>query len=286
MTIVVLGANGQVGTHLRTALPSAVFWDRSAADLLHPDHVEAALRDQAPSIIVNCAAYTAVDKAELEPALAWLVNAESAAAIARAARTAGADLVHLSTDYVFDGCSDRPYNENDGTHPINVYGRTKLAGELATATLCQRSWILRTSWVFSEHGANFVKTMLRLAAAHEQIRVVADQLGRPSYAGDVANLIAALVARLGDNPPQPGLYHLGGGEPTSWFEFARTLFHEARQAGLIDEPPKVEPISTADYPTQAQRPMNSVLEPNTSFLEALGASLDWKAGLKAMMRKI
>jgi dTDP-4-dehydrorhamnose reductase len=286
MTALVLGSNGQVGSHLRELLPEAIFWGRSDADLANPADIEAAICRSAPSLVVNCAAYTAVDKAEQEPELAWRVNAESPAAIARAATVLKIPVVHISTDYVFDGHSKRPYRECDGTNPINVYGRTKLAGDLAISTLCDQHWILRTSWVFSEHGSNFVKTMLRLAGERDRLTIVADQRGRPSYAGDIAVVIAKLVERIQEGATAPGTYHLGGGPEITWFEFASHIFREAKLRGLIDKSPELVPIPTSAYPTPAARPLNSVLEPNEEFLEQIGADMDWKRGLATMLQSM
>jgi dTDP-4-dehydrorhamnose reductase len=286
MSVLVLGSDGQVGSHLREILPDATFWGRSDADLANPADVETAICRSAPSLVVNCAAYTSVDKAEQEPELAWRVNAESPAAIARAATVLKIPVVHVSTDYVFDGHSNRPYRERDGANPINAYGRTKLAGDLAISTLCEQHWILRTSWVFSEHGSNFVKTMLRLAGERDRLTIVADQRGRPSYAGDIAVVIARLVERIETGTPTPGTYHLGGGPEITWFEFASYTFREAKLRGLVAMSPELVPIRTSDYPTPAARPLNSVLEPNKGFLEHIGADMDWENGLARMMNSL
>jgi len=293
VTVLVLGANGQLGRHLRECLPGAIFWSRADADLGDPAALGQAVRRQEPTVIVNAAAHTAVDRAEQEPDLAWRVNAEAPAAMAQAAAELGAVLIHVSTDYVFDGTNSRPYTEADGTSPMNVYGRTKLGGELAVATLCPRHWILRTSWVFSEHGANFVKTMLRLAAERDSVRVVDDQRGRPSYAGDLATLVAALVERLSSDQdgsradtPQPGTYHTGGGPEVTWCSFARDIFRRASEAGVIGKAPQVIPIPTSEYPTPATRPLNSSLVPNHAFQRLLGVDPDWLAGLDRMLAQL
>ncbi len=180
MTFLVLGRTGQLASHLQITSPDAWFWDRATADLSDVANLEEKLVAAAPAAIVNAAAYTAVDRAETEPDLAWRINAEAPAAMARAARRLDVPLIHVSTDYVFDGASGSPYVETDGTRPPSVYGRSKLGGELAVATLCAKHWILRTSWVFSEHGHNFPKTMLRLARERTELRVVDDQHGRPT----------------------------------------------------------------------------------------------------------
>jgi dTDP-4-dehydrorhamnose reductase len=180
MTVLVLGSSGQLATHLRALLPDATYCGRDSLDLGKPGAVTASIEAMKPSAIVNAAGYTAVDKAESEPALAWRINAESAAAAALAATALDVPLVHVSTNYVFDGTKASEYVEDDATNPLSVYGATKLAGELATRALCKKSWILRVGWVFSEHGANFVKTVLRLAATRDELKIVADQLGRPT----------------------------------------------------------------------------------------------------------
>jgi len=283
--ILVLGANGQVGFHLRQALSEAFFWDRSQLDLADPARVEAAVLAFAPDCIVNAAAYTAVDRAESEAALAWRVNAEAPAALARAAQALDATLVHISTDYVFDGSLARAYRKTDPVAPINVYGRTKLAGELAVASLCDRHWILRTSWVFSEHGSNFVRTMLRLGSERDALRVVDDQHGCPTYAGDLAALIAGLL-RVRSGELNYGVYHVAGGAPTTWRRFAEAIFAAAVARGLIAKAPAVEPIATCDYPTPAVRPLNSVLAPDPMLFARTGVRPDWARGLARALDRL
>jgi dTDP-4-dehydrorhamnose reductase len=279
MSIVVLGANGQLARHLTGTVPSAVFWGRETLDVSDAQMLEARLLEAAPRAIINAAAYTGVDMAESEPVEAWRVNAEAPAAAARAARRLDAALVHVSTDYVFDGTADSPYTEGASTHPLGVYGASKLAGELAVRTICPRHWILRTSWVFSEHGHNFMKTVLRLASSGNPLRIVADQLGRPTYAGHLAELVAALDP-TGENPQLPyGTWHATGGEVTSWHGFAQRIVNEATAQGLLEEPPEVVAISTAEYPTPAHRPAYSVLEPSADIRALHKVDFDWKEGL-------
>ncbi|HEX7236584.1 MAG TPA: dTDP-4-dehydrorhamnose reductase [Gammaproteobacteria bacterium] len=280
MTVLVLGSSGQLATHLRELLPDATFCGRTTLDLGEPARVAAAIEALRPSAIVNAAGYTAVDKAESEPALAWRVNAESVAAAALAAAALDVPLVHVSTDYVFDGRKTSPYVEGDPTNPLSVYGATKLAGELAARALCKKSWILRVSWVFSEHGANFVKTMLRLAATRDELRVVADQRGRPTYAGDLATVIAELVRRAASDARLPfGTYHAVGGQAVSWHEFAERIVEQAFTRGMIAKRVPVRAITTEEYPTPARRPANSVLEPSRELERTLGVAIDWSAGL-------
>jgi dTDP-4-dehydrorhamnose reductase len=286
MNVLVLGSNGQVARHLREVLKGARFWGRGEANLEDPQGFEAAVRRAAPEAIINAAAYTAVDMAENEPAVAWRVNAEGAAAAARSAAALDIPLIHISTDYVFDGESNRPYREIDPTHPINVYGRTKLAGELAVASICPQHWILRTSWVFSEFEGNFVTTMLRLANERESLRVVADQRGRPTYAGDLARVIATLVTGRTLHTVPSGIYHVSGGVVTSWYEFADRIIARAYEEELINKPPSIDAIATADYPTRARRPMNSILAPSQALRQALRLELDWQSGLEEVFARL
>jgi dTDP-4-dehydrorhamnose reductase len=278
MSVVVLGSRGQLASHLRDLMPKAVFLPRGEADLADAAALRKALLAAQPSCIVNAAAYTAVDRAESEPALAWVVNAEAPAVMARVANELGVPLIHVSTDYVFGGEAGNGWRVSDAVYPINTYGRTKLAGELAITTLCARHWILRTSWVFSEYGSNFVKTMLRLAAERPELRVVDDQRGRPTYAGDLARLVASLTASPETLPY--GLHHATGGSAVSWREFADSIVEVGYRVGLLAHRVPVRGIPTSDYPTPARRPANSVLEPDA--LPA-GTVFDWQAGLERVV---
>lgn len=287
MSGLVIGSTGQLASHLRELLPQARFLSRADADLAHSTELAKVLHQANPSYIVNAAAYTAVDRAESEPHVAWAVNAEAPATMARVANALSIPLVHVSTDYVFDGTGERPWRTDDPVNPLNVYGRTKLAGELAVRTLCPRHWILRTSWVFSEYGANFVKTMLRLAGQGSQpLRVVDDQRGRPTYAGDLARLIAQLVAQPGgDETPRYGIHHATGGPAVSWREFAEVVVDRGFAVGLLKRRVPVVGIRTVDYPTPAKRPANSVLEPD-EILALEPFQFDWRAGLERMMQRL
>jgi dTDP-4-dehydrorhamnose reductase len=284
MTILVLGSSGQLATHLERLLPEATYCGRETLDLSEPSRVAAAVAALNPSAIVNAAGYTAVDKAESEPDLAWRINAESVAAAARAAAALDVPFLHVSTNYVFDGRATRDYAEDDPVNPLGVYGATKLAGELAVRSLCKKSWILRTSWVFSEHGTNFVKTMLRLAATQDEIKVVADQRGRPTYAGDLAAAIAAMLRRSDASEPVPfGTYHAVGGPSVSWHEFADSIVRQAFDGGLLAKRVAVRAITTAEYPTPARRPANGVLRPSGTLEERSGVVIDWRRRLKDML---
>jgi dTDP-4-dehydrorhamnose reductase len=280
MTILVLGSSGQLARHLKDVLPDATYCGRDALDLGEPKGVAAAIEAMRPSAIVNAAGYTVVDKAESEPALAWRINAESVAAAALAATALAVPFVHVSTDYVFDGRKASGYVETDATNPLGVYGASKLAGELATRVLSKKSWILRVSWMFSEHGDNFLKTALRLASTGDELRVVADQRGRPTYAGDVARVIAELIRRADSEARMPfGTYHAVGGPAVSWHEFADAIVEQAFTRGMIAKRVPVRAITTREYPTPAARPANSVLEPSSPLERALGFAMDWRAGL-------
>ena len=228
---------------------------RDQADLSDPDAIARIVEAAAADLVINAAAYTAVDKAESERDLAFLINAESPAAMARACAARGIPLVHVSTDYVFPGTGSRAWREDDAVAPVNAYGDSKLAGEQAIAASGARAVTLRTSWVFSAHGNNFVKTMLRLADRPE-LKVVADQVGRPTFAGDLAEAALTIGARLARDADAPaGLFHFAGEGAVSWFEFAQAIY-------LKKGPPTplVTAIPTSEYPTPAARPANSVLD--------------------------
>jgi dTDP-4-dehydrorhamnose reductase len=285
VSILVIGSTGQLARHLREELPHAEFLDRQALDLANPQELSARLATVQASAIINAAAYTAVDKAESEPELAWRVNAEAPAALARAAQRLNVPLVHVSTDYVFDGSKAVAYEESDPVRPLGVYGRTKLAGELAVASLCPKYWILRTSWVFSEHGHNFPKTMLRLARERDELRIVEDQVGRPTYAADLAGCIRGLLNDSVSQPAIPwGVHHVGRGRTLSWKEFAEAIIDRAAALGLLTRKPRITGITTAEYPTPATRPRNSVLQSRDSTARYTAAPFDWESGLDRMLR--
>jgi dTDP-4-dehydrorhamnose reductase len=284
MTILVLGSSGQLARHLRDVLPDATYCGRATLDLADPTSVAAKIEKLKPAAIVNAAGYTAVDEAESAAAVAWRVNAESVAAAALAATALDVPFLHVSTDYVFDGEKAADYTTQDATNPVSVYGATKLAGEIAARALCKKSWVLRASWVFSEHGANFVTTMLRLAGTRDELRVVADQRGRPTYAGDLAAVIAAIVRQPADRKPLPfGTYHAVGGPVVSRCEFASVVVEHAFQRGMLAKRVPVRPITTAEYPTPARRPASSALEPSVELQRDLEIVMDWKKGLAAAL---
>jgi dTDP-4-dehydrorhamnose reductase len=236
-------------------------------------------------IVINGAAYTAVDKAESEPDLAHRINAGSVAALAEACAKRDVPVLHLSTDYVFDGTKPAPYVETDATNPLNVYGRTKLAGEIALRAAQPEHLILRTSWVYSAFGANFVKTMLRLGAEREELRIVDDQIGAPTAAGEIAAACLVLAERVGAGPePAWGTYHLTASGETSWFGFARAIFDIAAPwAGLKA---RLAPIPTSAYPTPARRPTNSRLD-CSKLAHAFGLSLrPWREPLIEVLAEL
>jgi len=237
MKILLVGKGGQVGHALQAPLASLgdlVALDRAAADLERPDDVVAIVKRERPGVIVNAAAYTAVDKAESEPDRARLVNATAVGALARVAAERGATLVHYSTDYVFDGTKAGRYVETDDPCPLSVYGRTKLEGEEAVVASGCRHWIFRTTWVYAPHGHNFIRTMLRLGRERDELRVVDDQFGVPTSARLIAAITADSIGRLATgSAPQPGIYHLAPHGETTWCRFARTILAAARDRGAV-----------------------------------------------------
>ena len=259
--ILVTGGSGQVGTELqRLVLPGLRFVapTRSELDLSQPESLAAAVAGRPWAAIINAGAYTAVDAAETDPVAAWTVNALAPAALAAASAAAGIPIVHVSTDYVFDGVKPGPYVEEDAVAPLGVYGASKLGGELAVRTGNPRHIILRTAWVLSAHGKNFLKTMLRLAETRPELGVVDDQLGCPTAAADIAATLAALTRRLLDDEAAPtGTYHFVNAGEASWCALAREIFDLSAAAGGPSA--AVRAIATADYPTPARRPANSRL---------------------------
>ncbi|MCW5580756.1 MAG: dTDP-4-dehydrorhamnose reductase [Luteimonas sp.] len=293
MRILLLGANGQVGHELRRALAplgevvcttrSGTLADGSTcevADFDAPSSLPAIVDRIAPDVVVNAAAYTAVDQAESEPEAAFRANAEAPGALARACAQRDALLVHYSTDYVFDGSGTRPYREDDPTAPLGVYGASKLAGEQAVQASGARHLIFRTAWVYSPHGRNFLLTMLRLAKERDELRVVADQIGTPTPAALIADTTATILA----GPfRRSGLWHLTATGQTSWYGFASAIVDDAHARGLIARKPVVVPIASCEYPTPAKRPAYSCLA-TTDLVAVFGTSLpDWRAALRPVL---
>jgi len=264
--LLITGCNGQVGTALMLQASAfgyeAVGLDRDDLDITNQVAVFEILKTHQPDAVVNAAAYTAVDKAEADVDAAFAVNATAVGYLARACVALGIPLVHISTDYVFDGSKEGAYSETDAVSPLGVYGETKLAGEALVREICEKYYILRTSWVFSAHGNNFVKTMLRLGAERTELGIVSDQKGKPTSAKEIAVTIYNL---LHSAKPSWGTYHVAQPDATTWFGFAEAIFAEARKQGMALKVATLHKLTTADYPTPAKRPANSVL--NCSKLE-------------------
>ncbi len=281
--ILLTGKNGQVGWELQRALAplgEVVAVDRQVFDLASPDSIRAVIREVKPQLIVNPAAYTAVDKAESEPELAHAVNAVAPGVMAEEAKRLGAVLVHYSTDYVFDGGKESAYTEEDRTSPCNVYGKTKLAGEEAVQDSGAAHIILRTSWVYGARGKNFLLTMLRLAREREELKIVADQIGAPTWSRMIAEVTSQILSRrIGHWRELAGLYHLSAGGSTSWHGFASRIV----ELGAIPTKPRIVPIPSTEYPLPAARPKNSILS-NAKLAAAFGLSLpDWEESLRLCM---
>lgn len=292
--ILLLGKDGQVGWQLQRSLAphgEVVACGRAQCDLADPDRIRSIVRDVRPAIIVNAGAYTAVDRAESEPALAYRINAVAPEVLAGEAARSGALLIHYSTDYVFDGGKEGPYVESDPTGPLGVYGRTKLEGEEAVRAAGGKSVIFRTSWVFGARGNNFVKTILRLAREKDSLNVVDDQVGSPTPAAMIATVTGVGLAMLRHGaalePGESRLYHLAAARPVSWCGFARTIVGLAGQAPGFDlrlRPEAIAAIPSIDYPTPARRPMNSRLD--CCRLESdFGLQMpDWQPYLERMLQ--
>lgn len=292
MKILLTGKTGQVGWELQRALAplaEVVAVDLPELDLTNPDDIRRVVREVRPNLIVNPAAHTAVDKAESEPAIAEAINAIAPAVFAEEAKALGAGLIHYSTDYVYDGTGERPYVETDPTNPLSVYGRTKLAGDQAIAASGVAHAIFRTSWVYGARGKNFMLTVMRLANEREELRIVADQFGAPTWCRMLAEATAALVAR--SSGPRAafslaevsGVYHMTNAGRTSWHGFTQAIVDQARLRPALAAALKVQrvlPIGTADYPLPAPRPGNSLLD-NSKLRDVLGLQLpDWQHSLE------
>jgi dTDP-4-dehydrorhamnose reductase len=279
MKILLTGSAGQLGRELKRSLAclgELVACDRGQLDLADPKGLRDAVRAIAPAVIVNAAAYTAVDQAESNPALADAINATAPGILGEEAKRLGALLIHYSTDYVFDGTKPAPYTEDDVPAPLAAYGRSKLAGELAITATGARHLVLRTSWVYGLHGSNFMKTMWRLGRERDELRVIGDQFGAPTWTRHLADTTALVIGRR-DAPG--GLYHLTASGETSWHGYAEAIFAEAQRAGLLERLPLVHRIGSADYPLPAARPANSRLD-CSRFRRDFGLALpDWRTGL-------
>ncbi len=287
--VVLLGKSGQVGQVLLSTLTEAgiegVALDRSQLDLTQPAQIRATMADLCPQIIINAAAYTAVDQAETEAAQARLINAEAPRQLAITAADCGAQLIHFSTDYVFDGHKGIPWHEGDAPRPLGVYGQTKLAGEAAIRqVLPDHHLIVRTAWVYGSAGkGNFVKTMLRLGQTRDVIKVVQDQVGTPTWTEDLARAVVALVGQ-GDLVPA-GTYHYTNSGVASWYDLAIAIFEEARALGVPLTVQNVQPIPSQAYPTVAQRPLYSVLDCQKITALLGHPAPHWRVSLRTMLRQ-
>jgi dTDP-4-dehydrorhamnose reductase len=304
-SILLTGKNGQVGAELAALLPDlgeVIALDRHQLDLSKPNEIRRKIREVRPQLIVNAAAYTAVDQAEKDEATARAINSEAPALMAEEAKKIGAALVHYSTDYVFDGSKTSPYNEDDPPNPTNVYGKTKLAGEQAIRDSGAPHLIFRTTWIYATRGHNFLLTILQLATQHEELRIVHDQIGAPTWSRAIARATTNILTQLSkpglDTFPLPqvsGTYHMTAGGETSWYGFANTILEEASRnaqttswfAAATNGQPllarRIIPITTGEYPTLARRPAYSVLS-NSRLLQTFGEQLpDWRVQLQSAL---
>ncbi|MEQ9881855.1 dTDP-4-dehydrorhamnose reductase [Pectobacterium brasiliense] len=281
MKILLTGANGQLGRCFQDRLPEEwkiLATDSNELDITDLERVAEVVKSFQPDAIVNAAAYTAVDKAESEPEIAENINVRGPQNLATVATKYNVRLVHVSTDYVFDGNATEPYSENSPTNPLSVYGKTKLEGEQAVAKTFPEAIIVRTAWVFSEYGNNFVKTMLRLGKERDTLSIVDDQRGCPTYAGDLAQAIIALLQQNATG----GVYHYSGDQEVSWYAFAQAIFSAATRELILNKAPELRSISTEQYPTPAHRPTYSTLK--CEKIQCLGIKLsDWDKALSVVL---
>jgi dTDP-4-dehydrorhamnose reductase len=286
MNILVLGSNGQLGRCLADQFSGTdyetIFTSRADLDVADLSGSKDKITKLCPDLIINASAYTAVDKAEQDRDMAYLINHEAVANIAQICAELGCGLIHVSTDYVFDGAATQPYRETDATNPQGVYGDSKLKGELAIqASGCQHL-IIRTAWVFSEYGNNFLKTMLRLGSERDELSIVGDQIGCPTYAQDIAKTIVALVAPMQEQEFCSGTFHYCGDKACSWYEFAKAIFATAAEGGFT-VPERVNAISSKEYPTPAARPAYSVLDCTSLAKTFEIAPSDWQRAIPMVL---
>ncbi|PSW03896.1 dTDP-4-dehydrorhamnose reductase [Photobacterium lipolyticum] len=284
MKVLITGSHGQVGHCLAEQLKNKaeIFAvDRDELDITNESAVNDVVSQFQPDIIINAAAHTAVDKAEQEEALSYQINCDGPLNLAKAAQNIGAAILHISTDYVFSGDKDDIYNEEDETNPQGVYGASKLAGEKAVADACPKHIILRTAWVFGEHGNNFVKTMIRLGRDRDQLGIVGDQFGGPTFAGDIAAALITIAEQIhAKNEICWGLYHFSGTPHVSWHQFAQAIFEQAKSQSVLNERPQLVSLATEEYPTPAKRPANSKLNCNKIEQQFGIKPSDWQNALK------
>lgn len=289
MKVLITGANGQVGRELlQNSLATKwalelVGFDRTALDITDYAQVKHTLEQEQPQVLINTAAYTAVDKAEQEVEQAYAINRDGPANLAKACKTLNIPLIHISTDYVFDGNKQTPYLETDTPNPTGVYGKSKLAGELAIADVLEQHYIVRVAWVFGAHGNNFVKTMLRLGQERAELSVVDDQKGAPTWAKDIADVLLTLAKQTQTQAINWGTYHFAGAQQTTWCGFAQHVFAKAFDLNMLTAKPKVFAITSEQYPTPAQRPLNSMLD-CSKIKEALNIQpSNWAIGLENVL---
>lgn len=286
MRTLLTGSKGQLARCFRDRLPEnweLIATDSTSLDITDTEAVRNMVQNFQPDAIVNAAAFTAVDKAEAHVGTAFAVNATAVHNLASAARACQARFIHISTDYVFDGTNKTPYKEQDYTNPQSVYGRTKVAGELLALAANPDSVIIRTSWLFSEYGNNFVKTMIRLAVERDNLSIVHDQTGSPTYAGDLAQAIIALLQQ----PVAPrGIYHYGGNKSVTWYEFAQAIFQAAQQQAPNFKVPQLNAITTDQYPLPAPRPAYSIMDCQKIENECGIKASDWQKALNEIIGKL
>ncbi|MDH4275558.1 MAG: dTDP-4-dehydrorhamnose reductase [Gammaproteobacteria bacterium] len=283
-TVLITGAKGQLGWELQRRAPQGytlIAVDADVLDITNTDKVLDFVSQHKPTVIINCAAYTAVDKAEHESSLAYAVNALGAENLALAAHDLAARFVHISTDFIFDGLQTRPYATTDTPAPLGVYGASKLEGEQRVMEAYDQSAIVRTAWVYSAHGHNFVKTMLRLMRERDEVRVVADQIGTPTWASHLAQTVWSIAKHK-----MQGVYHYTDAGVASWYDFAVAVYEEAQALGLLTRDVAVRPIRTVDYPTPARRPVCAVLDKSALWAMPEINVAHWRVGLRQMLQDL
>ncbi|WP_173670856.1 dTDP-4-dehydrorhamnose reductase [Vibrio mediterranei] len=283
MKVLITGSHGQVGHCLVSQLSkrtdiNVTAYDRELLDITNEQQVKSVIDELKPNVIINAAAHTAVDKAETDIGMSYAINRDGPLHLAESAEKIDALLLHISTDYAFDGDKAEPYVETDTPNPKGVYGKSKLAGEEAVARYCSRYVILRTAWVFGEHGNNFVKTMLRLGRERSELGVIGDQVGGPTYAGDIASALISIMDKF-ESTEQSGVYHYAGEPHVSWYQFAQTIFASAEKYGVLEHLPTVHEIPQEQYPLPAPRPANSRLNCSRIYSVFGIVSSDWRAAL-------
>ncbi|NOS35192.1 MAG: dTDP-4-dehydrorhamnose reductase [Deltaproteobacteria bacterium] len=289
MKVLVTGAGGQLGRDLQPRLESAglegAYLDSTTMDITDREVVFKTITEKRPDVIINCAAYTKVDQAESEPESAFKVNGDGPAILADSAAHVGALMVHISTDFVFDGAKSSPYKEDDAPNPLSVYGKSKLAGEEEITKRLTEYIIVRTAWAYGVHGNNFVKTILRKAGEQEALKVVSDQVGTPTWTGDIADALVKVAMGYREGSTQPGIYHFTDDGVASWHEFASAIIQEAEALGISLKCRVVEPIPTSEYPLPAERPAYSVLD-TERIKKSFGLSIPhWRVSLRRMIKE-